>query len=253
MTFPDFTVVSMAERPDLIDAADAAINPLWPEFMLNDPVADRFWVRLWHDFPAYQFVLLEPATQAIMAIGNSLPLVWTSDPLNLPGLGWDWALAQGFADRAAGRAPTTQCALSITITREYQGSGLSAAAVAAMKAIGRAHGLDSLIAPVRPNMKSRYPLIPIERYIRWKNDEGLPFDAWLRVHARLGAQLVKICPQSMTITGTVAEWEAWAGMRFPESGRYVIPAALVPVTIDREADRGEYVEPNVWVCHTLGP
>ena len=252
MALSDYTAVSMLERPDLIDAADAAIDPVWPEFMLNDPVADRFWLRLWRDFPAYQFVLLESSTQAIMAIGNSLPLVWRDDPLNLPGRGWDWALEQGFDDLDAGRAPTTQCALSITVTQAYQGHGLSAAVVQAMKAIGQAHGLDALIAPVRPSQKSHYPLIPMARYIRWTNHASLPFDAWLRVHARLGAQLVKVCPESMAITGSVADWEAWTGMRFPESGQYIVPAALVPLVIDRQADRGDYVEPNVWMRHPLG-
>ena len=55
----------------------------------------------------------------------------------------------------------------------------------------------------------------------------------------------------MRIEGTVAEWEEWAGMAFPESGAYPVQGALVPVEIDRERDRGEYVEPNVWVLHAV--
>jgi hypothetical protein len=53
----------------------------------------------------------------------------------------------------------------------------------------------------------------------------------------------------MYIPGTVAQWEEWTEMAFPESGEYVIPGALVPITIDCEADHGEYVEPNVWCVH----
>jgi len=63
--------------------------------------------------------------------------------------------------------------------------------------------------------------------------------------------MAKVCPRSMRITGTIAEWEQWAGMAFPESGAYVVPGALVPVEIDRAADLGVYVEPNVWVVHNL--
>jgi hypothetical protein len=55
----------------------------------------------------------------------------------------------------------------------------------------------------------------------------------------------------MQIPGTVAEWAQWAGMAFPESGSYVVPGALVPVEVDREADRVVYVEPNVWMRHRL--
>ncbi len=40
-------------------------------------------------------------------------------------------------------------------------------------------------------------------------------------------------------------------MRFPESGTYSVPGALRPIEIDVEADRGVYVEPNVWMHHKL--
>jgi hypothetical protein len=55
----------------------------------------------------------------------------------------------------------------------------------------------------------------------------------------------------MAISGTVSEWESWTGMRFPESGEYIVPDALVPVIVDVAADRCDYVEPNVWMVHTL--
>lgn len=53
----------------------------------------------------------------------------------------------------------------------------------------------------------------------------------------------------MTITGSVAEWEKWTGMRFPESGEYVVPGALRPVVVDLEEDLGLYEVPNVWMLH----
>jgi hypothetical protein len=53
----------------------------------------------------------------------------------------------------------------------------------------------------------------------------------------------------MRITGTVAEWESWTGLAFPESGDYVFPEGLAPVAIDRASDRGSYWEPNVWMIH----
>jgi hypothetical protein len=40
-------------------------------------------------------------------------------------------------------------------------------------------------------------------------------------------------------------------MAFPESGAYVVPRAADVVTIDREADRGVYLDPNVWLVHDL--
>jgi hypothetical protein len=70
---------------------------------------------------------------------------------------------------------------------------------------------------------------------------------------RVGAELLAIAPRSMTIIGTVAEWEGWTGMVFPDTDLYVVPGALVPVAIDRARDEGAYVEPNVWMRHPLTP
>ena len=109
-----------------------------------------------------------------------------------------------------------------------------------------------MIAPVRPSQKCNYPLTAIDRYIEWTTPDGqLPFDAWLRVHARSGAKIIKPCHSAMRIEGRVAEWEGWTGMQFPESGEYVVPGALVPVKIDLKLDRGLYIEPNVWMHHSF--
>jgi hypothetical protein len=131
----------------------------------------------------------------------------------------------------------------------HRGKRLSGEAVQIMKEIGREQGLAAMIAPVRPSAKSNYPLIDMTNYIEWRNDEGLPFDPWLRVHVRLGGRIVKVCPRAMRVTGCVADWESWTEMRFPESGRYIVAGALNPVSIDCERDRGIYVEPNVWTLH----
>jgi hypothetical protein len=123
--------------------------------------------------------------------------------------------------------------------------------VQAMRAIGQAKGFKYLVAPVRPNQKSQYPLIRIDDYIEWTNEEGLPFDAWLRVHAHAGAKIIKPCHEAMNIRGTRAEWQEWTGLKFPQSGAYYIPGALNPVEINLEKDEGVYIEPNVWMVHEL--
>ncbi len=62
---------------------------------------------------------------------------------------------------------------------------------------------------------------------------------------------MKVAPQAITVTGAVAEWEEWTGMRFPESGEYAVPGALQPVHIDRERDEGRCDDPNVWMRHPV--
>lgn len=244
----------MAERPDLIDAAQRLPDVAWPTFMMQDHVVERYWSRLYDQFPEYQFALLEPDTDRVVAMGNSVPLAWSGDPADLPAGGIDWILPEAFEKRSRdGERCRCQFALQIVVDPGLRGRALSGAAVQAMISIGRRLGCHSLFAPVRPNQKHMYPLAPMERYIRWTTDDGLPFDAWMRVHARLGARTVGVCVESMRITGTVAEWEGWTGLSFPDSGPYIVPLALVPVQIDLDRDEGLYLEPNVWMQHVIMP
>jgi hypothetical protein len=143
--------------------------------------------------------------------------------------------------------PTTLSAMVATVDPRRHGQGLSGHIINGMaEAAGKA-GLDALIAPVRPTWKERYTLTPIERYTQWRRDDGLLYDPWLRLHERLGARILGIARASMTVEGTVAEWEEWTGLVFPDEGDYIVPGALVPVRV--EAGRGSYVEPNVWMLH----
>jgi GNAT superfamily N-acetyltransferase len=182
----------------------------------------------------------------MVAYGNSIPFHWSGDSADLPDAGWDWELDTGMS---AAQPANVLGALSITIAKSYQGKGISQMMVETMKEIGKQHGLTALYAPVRPNMKSRYPLTPMERYITWATPTGEPFDPWIRVHARLGAKIVKVCPQSMIITNTTRQWEDWTQMRLPDTGSYIIPGGLVPLEINDET--GTYIEPNVWMEHKI--
>jgi hypothetical protein len=108
-------------------------------------------------------------------------------------------------------------------------------------------GFECLIAPVRPTWKDRYPLTPFEDYIRWTRDDGLPFDPWIRLHRRLGAEIIGIAERSLDIKRSVADSESWTGKQFPRHGENDEPGALVPVRF--EGGVGRYVEPNVWMRH----
>lgn len=241
-------VVTGAQDAELMARTNVKVSAEWPEFMLHDPVADYF-TELYEKLPEFQFVIVEDGQDEPVALGNSIPLDWQGDLNNLPDNGWDWALAKGIKDFDAGNHGRIQCALQVVIFGNNRGRGISSYAVQAMKQIGAEKNLNGLIAPVRPSRKCEYPLTPINNYIKWTNDTGCPFDPWLRVHYNLGAKIIKPCPHAMRIPGTVAEWESWAKMRFPESGKYVVPGALEPVDIDIESDTGLYIEPNVWMHH----
>jgi GNAT superfamily N-acetyltransferase len=244
------TLHAVSDRPDLWRPMVRASAAVWPEFMFHDPVAGAHWDRLPVDWPAFQLALLDE-TGEVVGAANGAPLAWDGTDDGLPA-GWDDQLERSVAGLGAGTPPDTLGALQITVRPDRQGVGLSGVMLAAMRANARAHGVRAVIACVRPTDKVRYPLTPIERYARWTRDDGLPFDPWMRLHARLGGRVVRASPASMTIRGTVAEWAGWTGLAFPESGDYLPAGALAPVHVDVAGDEGVYHDPNVWMVHALG-
>jgi hypothetical protein len=238
-------VATYAERPDLAARVGEIADP-WPEF-IHHANCNRLWNVMEERFPQFQLILYDVETGQMLGRGQTIPVRWDGTAADLPG-GVDDALEQG-ARLADGEA-NTLCAIVAVLDPAAQGRKLSSTVVDGMRAAGASAGLSALIAPVRPTLKDRYPLIPIERYSRWRREDGAAFDPWIRVHERLGGEILGIAAASMTVEETVAAWEAWTAMPFPESGDYVLPQALVPIRIDRERDRGTYVEPNVWMRHS---
>ena len=236
---------TVAERPDLTEPAWNRTRDVIPEYNNHGDVLNRYWPRLTAERREFQFHLVGDGGE-LLARARSIPVRWGGTVDDLPA-GIDGAIARGFDEGGA----NVLCALVIMVPREVQGRGVSALALREMIALARAHGLQGLIAPVRPSWKERYPLVPIDQYAEWRRPDGLLFDPWMRVHERLGGRILKPEPRSLRITGTIAEWEAWTGMIFPESGAYWFPGGLTTLTIDRDADRGTYWEPNVWMRHAV--
>ena len=142
------------------------------------------------------------------------------------------------------RTATALMAIAIIVTPERQGQRLSGRMIQAFTDSARSADLASVIAPVRPTWKERYPLIPIERYIEWRRDDGSHFDPWIRMHERVGGEILAPAPDSMTIRRPMVEWE-----EFPAEGEYVLPGGLATLTVVDGV--GTHVEPNVWVLHRV--
>jgi GNAT superfamily N-acetyltransferase len=238
-------VATVSERPDLVERAWERTRDTLPEYNNHGDVLNEYWPRLTTERPGCQFHLVGEHEE-ILARARSIPLRWDGTIDDLPA-GIDGAITRGFEEGDV----NALCALVIMVPREVQGRGISAAALEAMGDIARRCGLDSLIAPVRPSWKERYPLVPIERYAAWRRPDGLLFDPWMRVHERLGAEVLKPEPRSLRITAPIGEWEGWTGMRFPVSGDYWFPGGLTTLAVDRDNDRGSYWEPNVWMRHPV--
>lgn len=241
--------VSLAEDPALRRPMGEHNVAVWPDFMLEDPVADRNWDHLFADWPDFQGCLVDRAG-AVIAAFNSAPLRWDGSDDGLPE-GWDDQFQRAADDLAAGREPNTLGALQIVVAPKHQGRGLAGLTLAEMRETGRRHGFVALIACVRPTGKPRYPLMSIDDYAAWRRADGLPADPWMRIHVRLGGRVVRPSPRSMSISGPIDQWRRWTGLDFPVSGPYVVEGGAATVAIDLEADRGTYHDPNVWIVHDL--
>ncbi|MCW6005124.1 hypothetical protein K1W54_11105 [Micromonospora sp. CPCC 205371] len=218
----------------------------WPEFIFHDKETERYIGRVRELFRDLELVLLDDGE--IVAAGWAVPLRWTGQIDDLPA-GFNDSLARAVDGHDAGESPDTLAILAAQVRHDVQGKGLAGELLTALRRLADQAGWPRVICPVRPTLKARYPLTPIERYIEWTQPDGAPLDPWVRTHCRLGARMLAPAPRSQVITGTVAEWQTWTGMAFPDSGDYVIPDGLSTLHIDREADEGLYIEPNVWLQH----
>ncbi|MEQ4305245.1 hypothetical protein ABNF97_28350 [Plantactinospora sp. B6F1] len=246
----------------------------WPEFIFHDQGTARLLGRIRELFAGLELVLLDDADRppdadadadagnndadadddnndagnggGIVAAGWAVPLCWSGAVDDLP-TGYTDALARALGAYDAGHSPDTLAILAAQVRPDRQGQGLAGKLLRALGDLVPAQ--HRVICPVRPTRKARYPLTPIDRYAGWTRPDGTPFDPWLRTHVRLGGRILATAPRSQVITGTVAEWQRWTGLEFPDSGEYVIPDGLGTLRIDLGADRGTYVEPNVWVRH----
>jgi GNAT superfamily N-acetyltransferase len=237
-------LVRYADRPDLRKIRNATLSrATFPEYMHHSPLGNRYWGTLYETYPDFQLGLLDG--DELVAELHSVPLAWDGSGEDLP-YGWEEAFPRAFE---SGREPDVLCALALSVRPDRQGARLSSRMLNAMRETAGAHDLRELIAPVRPTSKSAYPLIPIERYLTWRRDDGSHFDPWIRIHERLGGRILAPAPESMTIEAPVRHWEEWTGMRFPDDGEYVFPGALAPLVV--RDGMGRHVEPNVWMQHAV--
>jgi GNAT superfamily N-acetyltransferase len=214
-------------------AIEGRLEGIWPQFLLHDPIANTYWDRLYTDFADFQFRLVEDGE--LLAEGNCVPVrgmpaQWRDVFLNA----WE---GDGDCDRVS--------ALAIMVSPEHRGRGISRVMLEHMRRLAAPVG--ELVAPVRPTLKERYPLITVERYVEWRRDDGAHFDPWIRTHERVGGRVTGTAQDSMVIEAPVTEWADWTGLAFPSDGDYVVPGALVPVSV--RDGHGTYREPCVWIVH----
>lgn len=247
----DYRTATLADRPDLVPDVRSLLAQQWPAYTLVGGTGHGVDLEeLLLGLADHQILLLD-SDGDLCGVALSLPVTWDGTVEGLP-VGWDDAIVAGERLRRHQGRPNTLCVLSITVASTATGRGLAEPLIGALKTQAADLGAHSLITPLRPTLKPRYPLMPMAEYVGWTRSDGQPFDPWLRVHRRLGAEVLSIAAESMVVTGTVVEWESWIDSPLPGTGAYVIEGGLAPLHVDREADVGRYAEPNVWVRYPIG-
>jgi hypothetical protein len=239
-------VVQSKQRPDLNDQAEASFRSRWPEFIFHDPVSIASIPKVNEYFSDWDLWVVDDGRVVAGAWG--VPVAWDGTVEHLPD-GYDGALVRSIAVHESGQATDTLCIMAAAVGADASRKGLAGTALTAMRHKASEAGLPKVICPVRPTLKSSYPLVSMARFAQWRRDDGTSIDPWIRTHERLGAQVLAPASRSMVITGSVSDWSTWTGMAFPESGSYVVPDALNLVEINCEVNVGTYVEENLWMRH----
>lgn len=225
-------------------ATDVEAFPPW--LIRADPDSDVYWERVRTWFPEFQVVLLDD--DAEVASAWAVPLRWSGAVPDLPA-GYTDSLRRAVEEREAGRSADTLVVCAAVVLPGRARTGLAGELLRAVRDLPAAAGLEHVLVPIRPTLKSSYPLTDIDTYATWTRADGAPLDPWLRTHLRIGGRVIATAPASQTLRAPVDRWEEWTGLALPTTGRYVVPGGMNPLDVDRERDVGTLVEPNIWVQH----
>ena len=242
-----YVVKTRADSPALNRAAMAIEASAWNALGYLNFTSAHFqhYDELLDRFAEFQICLVDEATGYPVAIGCALPF-FCADPAKLPSGGWDWIV------ESASRldvTPNMLGGLGISVPRIHRSKGLARLVIKAMRDVAEQCGFEGVVIPVRPTAKAMHPDVPMHEYIAWTDDNGRPYDPWLRSHLAAGGRIVGEAQNSMVVEEPVSFWETWADRTFEQSGEYKIKGALNPVSIDLERGSGRYVEPNVWFAY----
>jgi hypothetical protein len=159
-------IFTTSERHDLDEQTRAAFLPTWPQFIFHDPVDAEYLDRAGTYFPHHDVLLLEDGEVA--ASGWGVPIRWDGSPGGLPDGGYDGALMSAVTGHEKSVPVDTLCIMAAAVKAGSQGTGLAGNVLTALRTRATAAGLQHVITPVRPALKSRYPLT------RWRTSPAGP-------------------------------------------------------------------------------
>lgn len=116
----DPQIVRYSERPELWDELGDMFDGVWPEYNQHGDELNHYWRQLYDVFPQWQFMLVDPGDQTILAEGHTVPVAWDGTDEDLDE-GIDATIAGAFRLRAAGGRPTAVSAMAAEVPPKHQG------------------------------------------------------------------------------------------------------------------------------------
>lgn len=181
----------------------------------------------------------------IVASADAQPMRWDGNPENLPEGGWTelmLAAAAGFDEQ-----PDWAFATGTSILPEYQGSGLAGQLLEGLRDRAIELGYRGLVAPVRPSARWRALHLDIADYAELRLPDGRHYDPWVRVHERIGGEIIGSCPDSAIFSAPREDWERWAAMKLPDNGFFLIDGAIGWLSL--KEGHGVLSEDSLWLLH----
>lgn len=164
------------ERFDALQCTDKQIEELFsegfPPFITADPVAHAYIERVFECFGKYNIALIDTTEDKLTASGWGVPIRWTEEVTDLPS-GYTDALRRAIRESETKIQPNTLVICAGIVNPTLARKGLAGELIIALKGLAVASNLSHVIVPLRPTLKHRYPLTPIETYSQWVRPDGV--------------------------------------------------------------------------------
>ena len=239
----NFDVTTIAERPDLADECTRLHTGVFPKYMRYQPLSVRPIIKYFN----YMVIFLQD--EKVIAVGGLMPMQWNGNKDELPT--YPNLVKDGINIQDEQKQFNCLGALFAAISSNHQGKGLSYQLILEMKKMAKMAGCEHLMLPIRPTLKCQYPYSTLSEYLKLRRDDGSYYDPWVRVHHKLGGEIVNLMEECDIFSGPINEWEKVTDQKFRQSGSYIVPRALSPLEIDVAKNVGTISEGNIWIKHSL--
>lgn len=258
-TFENYTLGELIVHLERKRASDA-VREILARYRVQRTFPDMNDFRLGpnpFDETALDWIILMNADESeLVAHGIATRIRWDGEYSSLPR-GWTGAVRASYEESVLGSVhPTTLVGLFIFAENAYREHGWAAEIATEMKRVAADSGLRDVIIPLRlpTRYEWQFARMPYEEFAFLRRDDGDYRDHWLRMHVRLGAEILGVCPVSHQHGLHPDDLRRQAQAEpFQRSGEYVVRIRdeYYSAFVDLERQYSIINEGCVWVRHAV--